>query len=137
MPSSWFITKTKKKLGTNKKNGTAIFGGIAQSLYPQSGQRQHCADDARSSANSRSRITCARRVYVLIGSSPSRQFLQKIGIVQKRLTTAALAAEASDALLRRLKLARPRVASAGCRSRCPYAQRVLGQTAGSFVDTQR
>ncbi len=131
--------KNKKFLGANKKNLELLFAA-------ESRKEVYILDQAEVSSIAQTTLSVQRKqraitlradeVYVLIGSSPSRQFLQKIGIVQKRFDHGRFSREASDALLRRLKLARPKVASPGVERDAHARSEVLGQTAGSFLDTR-
>ena len=95
MPLPGLLQK-QKFLGANKKNLSCYFRcGIAQrSLYPRSGGSKAFRTTLSVQRKAAGDYSAPDAVYVLIGSSPSRQFLQKIGIVQEALwTTATLVAK--------------------------------------------
>lgn len=102
--------KNQKFLGANKKNLDLLFAAATRReiyILDQSEVVSIAGKTVNIERNQKLRTVPADEVYVLIGSSPSRQFLQKIGIKQKRFEHAGFKREASDALLQRLQGARP------------------------------
>ncbi|HNN93945.1 MAG TPA: NAD(P)-binding domain-containing protein [Pseudomonadota bacterium] len=130
--------KNKKFLGANKKNLELLFAAESRKeVYILDQAEVNSISQATLSVQRKQRAITLRAdaVYVLIGSSPSRQFLQKIGIVQKRFDHGRFSREASDALLRRLRPVRKAAPNPGAERDAHARGEHLRSTAGSFLDT--